>query len=428
MALILSSPRRASSASTAYVITDLGVLNSNDQFSQGFGINNYGQVAGFSLNSQAVPHVFLWTPTTTHGVSGVLQDLGLCSSGIGGGFKLNSYGQLQFNRGVSTPSFGMQTHALLWTPATPNSTTGSTVDLLTLNGADGASSGFGINDNGVVVGSSYPGLCFIWTPASPHATTGTMTDLGNRSNGGAANAVNNSGRVAGSIEVTFFGYPTSHPGLSPYSTNDIIGLGPQSNQNDQTYSGTGYAINAAGHVTGTAVFPSPSSLRPFLSIGGTNLVELAPGGDAYGINNLDQVVGSANNNAILYANGTNYLLASLIDPAAGWPQLTSAQAINDSGQIVGTGAHNGMLHAYLLTPNELFLRITALSREGANLRVTWQTIGGTTNQVQAATGNFNFANLGSPFLVNGSGVTSTNYLDLGGATNGTRYYRIKMLR
>src|SRR5438477_7228809 len=34
-------------AAASYVITDLGLLNGNDQFSQAFGINNAGQVAGF---------------------------------------------------------------------------------------------------------------------------------------------------------------------------------------------------------------------------------------------------------------------------------------------------------------------------------------------------------------------------------------------
>ena len=416
-------------AKISYVATDLGMLNSDDQSSQAFGINNYGQVAGFSANSQAVPHVFLWSPITPNGTSGAMIDLGLCSSGVGGGFKLNSYGQMQFNRSVSTPSFGVQSHALLWTPSTPNSTTGSAVDLLTLNGADGASYGYGINDDGAVVGFSYPGLCFIWTPSSPHTPAGVMTDLGSRSGGGVAYAVNNSGQVAGSIEVTFFGYPILHPGLGPFSVNDIIGPGPQANPNDQTYSGTTYAINAAGHVAGDAVFPNPASLRPFIFTGGINLTALAGDGHAAGINNRDQVVGDINNNAYLFANGTNYNLLSLIDEVAGWNQLVTARAINDAGQIVGYGSRNGDLHAYLLTPIEMVLRITAIVSEGTNIRLTWQSIGGTTNQVQVAGNNFNFTDLGSPIIINGTGSSLTNCVEVGETTNGlARFYRISLVR
>lgn len=35
--------------------------------------------------------------------------------------------------------------------------------------------------------------------------------------------------------------------------------------------------------------------------------------------------------------------------AAGWT-LTTAAAINDIGQIVGTGLHDGQVRAFLLTP------------------------------------------------------------------------------
>ncbi|MDB6019522.1 MAG: extracellular repeat protein family [Pedosphaera sp.] len=418
-------------AATSYLITDLGRLNANDQFSQAFGINSYGQVAGFSLDVNAIPHTFLWTPTTSHGLTGTMIDLGLCTSGIGGGFKLNDYGQVQFNRGTITPSFGTQSHAFLWTPTSPNGTNGSATDLLTLNGADGASYGYGINNAGAVVGSSYPGQCFIWAPSSPHATTGVMTSFGNSSSSGVAFAVNDASQVAGSIGVGFYGYPLRHAGSGAYATNDVIGPGPSGQTQD--YSGTGYAINAVGHVAGEAVFPG-AGIRPFLFTGGGNLIDFAPaggGGHAYGINNADQVVGTYNSTTFLYSNGTNYNLANLIDPSAGWSQLTAAYAINQSGQIAGVGARNGVLTSFLMTPVQLVFRITAITVEGNNIRLTWQTLGGTTNQVQvvngAAGGGFtnNFSNLSPSLVITTPGLSSTNYLDVGGATNpSTRYYRI----
>jgi hypothetical protein len=38
-----------------------------------------------------------------------------------------------------------------------------------------------------------------------------------------------------------------------------------------------------------------------------------------------------------------------IDPSSGWT-LAEAHAINDAGQIVGSGFHNGAMRAYLITP------------------------------------------------------------------------------
>jgi probable HAF family extracellular repeat protein len=42
-------------------------------------------------------------------------------------------------------------------------------------------------------------------------------------------------------------------------------------------------------------------------------------------------------------------LNTLIDPTLGWV-LTTAAAVNDAGQIVGSGVINGQSHAFLMTP------------------------------------------------------------------------------
>src|SRR5690606_41930251 len=42
-------------------------------------------------------------------------------------------------------------------------------------------------------------------------------------------------------------------------------------------------------------------------------------------------------------------LNMLIDPLSGW-QLTEGRAINDLGQITGTGVFNGQTRGFLLTP------------------------------------------------------------------------------
>jgi hypothetical protein len=80
-------------------------------------------------------------------------------------------------------------------------------------------------------------------------------------------------------------------------------------------------------------------------------------------------------------------------------------------------------------------QITSIVRSGNNVILSWNTAGGLTNQVEvtsgltggsyAATG---FTNLGAQMLIGGSGLTTTNYTDVGGATNTpSRYYRVRLV-
>jgi probable HAF family extracellular repeat protein len=77
---------------------------------------------------------------------------------------------------------------------------------------------------------------------------------------------------------------------------------------------------------------------------------------ASAINNAGQVVGYATDtnevaNAFLY-DGTNMVnLSNFIPAGSGWTNLLSADAINDAGQIAGSGyLADGSYHAYLLLP------------------------------------------------------------------------------
>ena len=76
---------------------------------------------------------------------------------------------------------------------------------------------------------------------------------------------------------------------------------------------------------------------------------------AYGINNASQIVGSSTtagdtaSHAFLYQNGAIYDLNTLIPAGTGWV-LESASAINDFGQIAGTGTLNGVYSAFRLDP------------------------------------------------------------------------------
>ena len=329
-----------------YYLTDLGTLGGTD--SGGLGINNRGQVTGFSLPSANTPdHAFLWSPSTPNGVSGTMQDLGTLggqySRGYGinddgqvtgqyyttggdygaflyhgamhdlgtlggsyaGGFAINDSGQVT---GESTTSGSIVPHAMLWTPATPDGTSGTMYDLGTLGGSQ--SNGYGINSSGQVTGFASTGgdvesHAFVWTPTISNGASGTMLDLGT---------------LGGTISV-------------------------------------GIGINLNGHVAGTS-FTQDIEQHAFLYDGAMHDLGTLSGGQSFGagINSRGHVVGIVDvpafgaRHAFLYTRNDGMKdLNTLIDPLSGW-ELIDASAINDVGQITGSGRIGGEIHAFLLTP------------------------------------------------------------------------------
>ena len=100
-----------------------------------------------------------------------------------------------------------------------------------------------------------------------------------------------------------------------------------------------YGINASGQVVGRSgmdALPGSSSNASRTSASGP----VAPCSDT----------GGFPGGAFLYSNGRMADLNSLVNPDSGWI-LAQANAINDSGQIVGYGANSsGQSDAFLLTP------------------------------------------------------------------------------
>jgi hypothetical protein len=81
------------------------------------------------------------------------------------------------------------------------------------------------------------------------------------------------------------------------------------------------------------------------------------------------------------------------------------------------------------------LRFTSILQLGNDIVLTWTAAGGTTNQVQVTAGAVNdscatnsFTNLGAQMVIGGSGIVTTNYNDVGGATNKpTRFCRVRLV-
>ena len=206
------------------------------------------------------------------------------------------------------------------------------------------SSACGINGRGQVAGDYWvhekrggQGYAFRWQD-------GKLTRLGK----GTANGVNSKGQVIG-----------RRGGFARVWTNGrAVDLG--------TPTGGGWiwsepsAINEDGMVVGTAARKTraPYFIRhPVVWRSGkvTVLPTLGGGGGrALGVNNSGQVVGTFEvardgSHAFLFQDGAMYDLNQCMPGDSGWV-LTSANAINDRGEIVGTGEHNRHGRAFRLTP------------------------------------------------------------------------------
>jgi probable HAF family extracellular repeat protein len=191
-------------------IMDLGTLpGATGAAYYGGGINDVGQVIGGSIGGRA----FLWTPNVPNAMSGAMIDLGTLpghSSSYAEG--INAAGQIA---GASIDAAGKH-HAFLWTPNTHNGTTGAMIDLGTLPAGTGESRASDINTAGQVVGltpaiNNPNGHAFLWTPTTPNGTSGSMIDLGDLPGGADysyASAINNAGQVTGtSSNIAFLWTP-----------------------------------------------------------------------------------------------------------------------------------------------------------------------------------------------------------------------------
>jgi probable HAF family extracellular repeat protein len=328
-----AAPRAAAQDST---IIDLGTLGGAS--SRGFAINAAGQVVGTSDTASHDEHVFLWQ-------DGVMTDLGTLVSRFSYPRAINNNGQV-----AGDASLGSTAHrAYLWQD-------GVTTDLGTLGGI--YSYAGGLNDAGQVVGKAQvagPGVppfhAFLWQG-------GVMQDLGTlgRSDSSAA-GINNAGQVVGQARTAGPEYAPYHAFLWQAGVMQDLGtLGGS----DSSAAG----INDLGQVTGSADTAGGYTHAFVWQDGVMTDLGTLPGDTtsfAFGLNNGGQVVGASgvivydiegsyfSGQPVLWSGGVPTALRSLLPPDSGWTFLELTTAINDAGQITGSGFHNGLWHAFLLS-------------------------------------------------------------------------------
>ena len=71
-------------------------------------------------------------------------------------------------------------------------------------------------------------------------------------------------------------------------------------------------------------------------------------------------------------------------------------------------------------------KIVQVAREGSNIRISWQTAGGRKDVIQASPAvSGTYTNLSSTVTNPGTGIVTTNYVEVGGATKPARFYRLR---
>jgi probable HAF family extracellular repeat protein/autotransporter-associated beta strand protein len=312
---------------------NLGTLGGNQTVAT--SINASGQIIGTSLDSSGYSYPFLYA----NGQMTEITALGVNVLGR----NINTSGQIE----------GNLTNGHLFVL-----TNGQVADLGIPFGGS-LCKGYGFNDSGEITGQvKLPsGVVhgFLYNPVNGGSFADIGTLSGSATDTSYGSSVNASGQVEGDSNT---GSGTIHAFVWYNSQFTDIGTlgGPDS---------SGVHVNNLGHATGTAQLPgSGQTQATYLShiffFNGTIHDCGTLGGNyanANSMNNHDQIVGysyladEVTTDAFLYSSGTLSDLNSLVLANSGW-RLTSAQGINDSGQIIANGVNTttGAKEAFLLNP------------------------------------------------------------------------------
>jgi len=337
----------------SYKVTDLGVLR-GDTSSVGFWINSSGQVAGCADTSTGTTapcttningqRAFLWTKENG------LRNLGTLPGGtVSAAYGINDAGEVI---GYSFTNEGTA-HAFRWTQQYRMQ------DLGTLPGGT-TSTANAINVNGAIIGSSdYQGSggntdAVMWTSGGSIEDLGVLTAaawavaLGNNNHN---QVVGTSGFASGVFHAFLW---TKANGMKDLGTlpGGTGSYGGYINNLGQIIGGSDSAKHLG--VYHCALWDKNLKIHDL----GTLKTDAACGLSA--INDEGLAVGgtltAGTQHALFWSKSTGLLdLNTLIAKNSGW-LLVGAISISQSGQIVGWGTRNSENHGFLLTPTNRELK------------------------------------------------------------------------
>jgi uncharacterized protein (TIGR03437 family) len=355
-------------AQPKYMIQDLGTLPNMPSctataISQSGQVTGYCNPAGGSILNGTSTRAFLYS-------NGVMKDLGATSkptvpTGVNdAGLVVGAYVNLSLLTGLSVSPFIYQNGSIQ-----------------RLTGVSNNFAPFGITNSGQIAGSEISaggGNFFITSEAFEIASPGGSPVALNPANGGQGAAFGlsaaNDWVTGASISVVANQIASIKPTLWHNGAAQVLPLASGFNYTAATgvndsgmASGMGFTLdftklqdpNAAGH----AVLFNNGAVTDL------GVLSADRSSAALGINNSGSVVGfsssqvpdvtlftvalfepaSTNSHAFVYTSGAMLDLSRQLTNGTGW-QLTSAAAINNAGQIAGTGIIQQQQHAFLLTP------------------------------------------------------------------------------
>jgi probable HAF family extracellular repeat protein len=321
---------------TMYHIVDLGTLGGTS--SEATGMNLLGDVTGSSTTTTGSAHAFLYS-------AGRMLDLGTLPGGTqSSGTAISDNGSVVGFSGINEFGLGFRefVQGFVWRAGDIRAV-GALYCPCSFNRRYGTSRALALNSAGLIVGESVADerdsitRAFLYEGTSMRALpvdgAGTSTAL----------AINDSGDIAGVVNDRAF--------LIRNGTRTDLGV-LQEHATSQAR-----AVNAIGQVAGNS-FTTTRASRAFVwDLGALHPLNALPGDfatEARAINISGDVVGRSGtptlstSRAVLWRNGTVIDLNTRVQVAA-W-SLQVATGINDVGQIVGNGVHDGQMRAFLLTP------------------------------------------------------------------------------